>query len=114
MYCFANAVSNLNNPSDSYLYFMPYGLALPGASTPSCTKCTGETMKIYHAASASRSDFVADKYEAAAHQINVMCGPEFVNSTLPVAEAAALFVSPPTSMAVLTSVLALAALGLLS
>ncbi|KAM4054690.1 C6 transcription factor [Hirsutella rhossiliensis] len=107
MYCFANAVSNLNNPSDSYLYFMPYGLALPGASTPSCNKCTSETMRVYHAASANRSDFVSDKYEAAANQINVLCGPSFVNATLPRAEAAASLVPPPLSLALLTSILAI-------
>ncbi|KJZ78918.1 hypothetical protein HIM_01691 [Hirsutella minnesotensis 3608] len=94
-YCFANSASNLNNPSDSYLYFMPFGLALPGASNPSCDFCTKETMKVFQAASANRQEFVASKYEDAAHQINVICGPDFVNSTLPLAEAAAANYPPP-------------------
>ncbi|POR34076.1 Uncharacterized protein TPAR_05717 [Tolypocladium paradoxum] len=89
MYCFANAVTNLTTPSDAYLYFMPYGLALPGASTPTCNWCTRETMNIYHAASADRQQFVASKYEDAARQVNTICGPGFVNPTLPKATAAA-------------------------
>ncbi|KND94873.1 hypothetical protein TOPH_00537 [Tolypocladium ophioglossoides CBS 100239] len=89
MYCFANAVTNITTPSDSYLYFMPYGLALPGASMPTCNWCTQETMAIYHTASADRQQFVASKYEDAARQVNTICGPGFVNATLPQAAAAA-------------------------
>ncbi|EQK98781.1 hypothetical protein OCS_05508 [Ophiocordyceps sinensis CO18] len=106
LYCFANSVGNINSPADSYLYFMPYGLALPSASTPSCNKCTSETMNVYHAASANRSDLVSDRYEAAALQINAICGPEFVNSTLPQADAAASLAPPLSSLALLTSIVA--------
>ncbi|KAL3964485.1 hypothetical protein ACCO45_001489 [Purpureocillium lilacinum] len=94
MYCFANAVTNLTTPSDSFLYFVPFGLALPGSSTPSCNWCNKETMAIYRAASADRQQFVADKYEPAARQINAVCGPNFVNGTLPAAQSAAGVVLP--------------------
>ncbi|KAG6071422.1 hypothetical protein E4U16_003901 [Claviceps sp. LM84 group G4] len=87
-YCFANAVTNLSTPSNTYLYFMPYGMSLPGASKPSCNWCTQTTMAIYHSASADRDQPVASKYEDAASQVNTLCGPSFVNASLPVAESA--------------------------
>ncbi|UNI14315.1 hypothetical protein JDV02_000955 [Purpureocillium takamizusanense] len=89
MYCFANAVTNLTTPSDSFLYLVAFGLALPGSSTPSCNWCNQETMAIYRAASADRQQFVADKYEPAARQVNAVCGPNFVNGTLPAAQSGA-------------------------
>lgn len=82
-YCFANAVTNLSTPSDAYLYFLPYDLELPGSSSPTCNWCNKETMAFYHAASADRDQPVANTYESAARQINTLCGPDFVNSTLP-------------------------------
>ncbi|PHH63944.1 hypothetical protein CDD81_5163 [Ophiocordyceps australis] len=111
-YCFANAVTNLTTPSDSFLYFLPYGLALPGASAPTCSWCTKQTMQIFQAASANRQHFVASKYEDAAHQINVVCGPDFVNSTLPKAETGAASAMPaPRLVFVLTSTLTAALFG---
>jgi len=110
MYCFANAVTNLTTPSDSFLYFVPFGLALPGSSTPSCNWCNKETMAIYRAASADRQQFVADKYEPAARQINAVCGPNFVNGTLPAAQSAAGVVLPPSYTFALAGFLVLAAL----
>ncbi|KAJ6446424.1 C6 transcription factor [Purpureocillium lavendulum] len=98
MYCFANAVTNLTTPSDASLYFMPFGLALPSSSTPSCNYCTQETMGIYRTASADRQQFVADKYEDAAKVIDKTCGPNFVNGTLPKAQSAAGVISPPSNI----------------
>ncbi|PTB67467.1 hypothetical protein BBK36DRAFT_1099238, partial [Trichoderma citrinoviride] len=86
-YCFANAVTNLNTPSDAYLYFLPYGLALPGSSNPSCSWCTQQTMDIYYSASADRDASVADVYADAARQVNTLCGPNYVNGTLPPASS---------------------------
>lgn len=93
-YCFANAVTNLNTPSDAYLYFLPYGIALPGSSNPSCSWCTQQTMDIYYSASAVRSSLVAGVYQAAAHQVNTLCGPNYVNSTLPPASSGVHAVRP--------------------
>lgn len=108
MYCFANAVTNLTTPSDAYLYFMPYGLALPGGSTPTCNWCTRETMAIYHTTSADRQQFVASKYEDASRQINTLCGPGFVNGTLPRAIAAAGIMLAPSYAATLAAACAAA------
>lgn len=104
-YCYANAVTNLSTPSDAYLYFMPYGLSLPGASKPTCNRCTQKTMSIYHSAAADRRQLVASKYEDAAHQVNTLCGPNFVNSTLPAAENGALSTQAPSFFALIISTL---------
>ncbi|KAL6871101.1 hypothetical protein J3F83DRAFT_641713 [Trichoderma novae-zelandiae] len=93
-YCFANAVTNLDTPSDAYLYFLPYGLALPGSSNPSCSWCTQQTMDIYYSASADRDSSVADVYADAARQVNTLCGPNFVNGTLPPASSEGLALRP--------------------
>ncbi|KAL7946257.1 hypothetical protein V8C42DRAFT_29536 [Trichoderma barbatum] len=93
-YCFANAVTNLNTPSDAYLYFLPYGLGLPGSSNPSCSWCTQKTMDIYFSASADRDQSVANVYVDAARQVNTLCGPNYVNGTLPPASSNAFAIRP--------------------
>lgn len=40
-------------------------------------------MAIYNAASADRDQDIANTYEDAARQVNAICGPNFVNGTLP-------------------------------
>ncbi|KAG5982745.1 hypothetical protein E4U55_001438 [Claviceps digitariae] len=102
-YCFANAVTNLSTPSNTYLYFMPYGLSLPGASKPTCNWCTQTTMGIYNAAAADRGQPVASKYEDAAQQVNTLCGPNFVNSSLPAAESTALSIKAPSELGLIFS-----------
>jgi hypothetical protein len=82
-YCFANAVTNTSIPSDANLYFLPYNLNLPGSSSPTCNWCNQETMALFHAASADRDQLISNTYESAARQVNNICGPEFVNETLP-------------------------------
>jgi hypothetical protein len=82
-YCYASAVTNSSDSSDSYLYFLPYDLALPGSSTPSCNWCNKETMDIFHASSSNRDLLISNTYEDAARQINNLCDPDWVNGTLP-------------------------------
>lgn len=83
MFCYANAVTNLSTSSDALLYYLPYDEDLPGGSTPTCNWCNQETMAIFNAASADRDQGVANTYESAAKQVNAICGPSFVNGTLP-------------------------------
>lgn len=111
-YCYAQAVTNSSTPSDAYLYFMPYGLALPGASTPTCSWCTRMTMEIYRSSTRDRRQLVASKYEGAARQVNTLCGPEFVNSTLPRAEIAAGTMAIPSHL--MTTVASMCAAAVLS
>ncbi|ROT36002.1 hypothetical protein SODALDRAFT_282703 [Sodiomyces alkalinus F11] len=83
MYCYASAVTNQTNASNVYFYLLPLNMSLPGSATPTCNWCLGETMAILQAASADRAQPIANSYESAARQVNTVCGPEFVNETLP-------------------------------
>ena len=84
-YCFANAITNTASPSDSYVYYLPIGIPLPGASRPSCTKCLHQTMNIFQEAAGNRSQPVTTNYVDAAQMIDIGCGPTFANATLPLA-----------------------------
>jgi hypothetical protein len=111
-YCFATSVTNTSTPSDTYLYFLPYNLSMPGSSSPSCTWCNQEVMGIFHAASANRRQLIATTYEGAARQVNTMCGQAFVNGTLPEEEESASGMMLPQGALALTIMLASAALNL--
>ncbi|KAK7429986.1 hypothetical protein QQZ08_003375 [Neonectria magnoliae] len=103
MYCYANAVTNLTTASNAYFYYLPYNLTLPGSTVPACSWCIQETMSIFHSASADRSQPISNTYEAAARQVNTICGIDFVNGTLPSAEVSASFVFMPSWTALITS-----------
>lgn len=81
-YCYANAVTNLTNPSSTYFYFLPLNRTLPGTTVPACGFCMQQTMALYQAASADRRQAIAYTYVTAAKQVNTICGPGFVNETL--------------------------------
>lgn len=83
MYCYANAVTNLTTPSNVYFYYLPLNISLPGSSIPACSWCLERTMGIFQSASANRKLPISDTYVSAAKQVNAICGPEFVNDTLP-------------------------------
>ncbi|KAF5134391.1 hypothetical protein E5D57_005025 [Metarhizium anisopliae] len=104
-YCFASAVTNISNPSDAFLYFMPYATPLPGTSVPSCGWCVQNTMFIYHTASANRRQLVASVYQDAAIQVNTICGPNFVNSSLPAAENGAFGALVPSHIVIAATTL---------
>jgi hypothetical protein len=42
-------------------------------------------MKVFEQESSNRKLAIASTYSAAAQQVNVQCGPEFVNASLPAA-----------------------------
>jgi hypothetical protein len=81
-YCYANAVTNLTNPSTTYFYFLPLNKSLPATTVPACGYCLQQTMNLYQAATADRRQPIANTYVSAAKQANVICGPGFVNETL--------------------------------
>ncbi|KAL2164178.1 hypothetical protein VTH06DRAFT_3392 [Thermothelomyces fergusii] len=81
-YCYANAVTNLTNPSSTYIYFLPLNKSLPGTTVPSCDYCLQRTMALYQAATADRRQMIANTYVSAAKQVNTICGPGFVNESL--------------------------------
>jgi hypothetical protein len=86
-YCFANAVTNLTTPSNVYFYYLPLNISLPGSSVPSCSWCLANTMGIFQSAASNRALPIANTYVSAAQQVNTICGPTFVNATLPNAVA---------------------------
>lgn len=86
-YCFANAITNDTNPSDSYVYYLPLGLPLPSPSQPSCSDCLLETMEIFQATAANKTQPINPIYVEAAQMIDLTCGPTFVNATLPPASS---------------------------
>ena len=82
-YCFADAITNATNPSDSYPYYIALGIQLPGGSRPTCNRCLQDAMAVYAQAAGSKEQPVTNTYLTAAQLINVNCGPNFVNATLP-------------------------------
>jgi len=104
MYCYANAVTNLSTASDGFLYNLPYGDILPGSSTPTCNWCNEETMAIFNSAAANRDQDISDTYEDAARQVNAICGPGFVNDTLPEAVESMALTTIPTWVALAMTV----------
>lgn len=83
-YCFADAITNASNPADSYPYYLALGIALPGSSRPTCTKCLQNAMGIFARAAVDQNQPLSTTYISAAQQIDMGCGPEFVNATVPV------------------------------
>ncbi|KAI9804873.1 MAG: hypothetical protein M1825_001242 [Sarcosagium campestre] len=87
-YCFADAITNVDNPPDSYIYFLPLGLSLPGNSRPTCNSCLQKSMAIFATAAGNASQPASTVYISTAHQIQVGCGPTFVNSTVQTVDSA--------------------------
>ncbi|KAL8727426.1 MAG: hypothetical protein Q9181_005719 [Wetmoreana brouardii] len=82
-YCFANAITNASSPTDSYPYYLPLGIALPGGSRPTCSQCLKNTMAIFNQAANSKfQQPLVTTYSEAAQMINVGCGPLFANKTI--------------------------------
>lgn len=82
-YCFADAITNETNPSDSYVYYLPLGLPLPSPSQPSCSDCLLQTMEIFQSVAGNKTQPINPIYVDAAQMIDLTCGPTFVNASLP-------------------------------
>lgn len=83
-YCYANAITNLTTTANVYFYYLPLNNSLPGSSSvPSCNWCLQQTMAVFRSASADRNMPIANTYLSAAQQVDTICGPAFVNDTLP-------------------------------
>jgi hypothetical protein len=81
-YCFANAITNASTTSNAYLYYLPFNSTLPDNAAPACSSCTRQTMEIYQNATSNRKADIVNTYPSAAAQINMECGPDFVNTSL--------------------------------
>ncbi|KAF2021866.1 hypothetical protein BU24DRAFT_430380 [Aaosphaeria arxii CBS 175.79] len=80
-YCYANAVTNTSATTDSYPYYLPLGVDLPGGARPTCNSCLQNAMAIFSAFAGNTSQPISKTYNAGAQQIQVACGPQFVNKT---------------------------------
>ena len=85
-YCFSNAVMNQSAPSDSYVYYLPLGLPIPGGSVLTCSDCLKRTMGMFQEAAGNKSQALNAHYGDAARMVNVGCGPGFVNTTVSTAK----------------------------
>ncbi|KAL8651522.1 MAG: hypothetical protein Q9210_003199 [Variospora velana] len=84
-YCFANAIQNMTSPSDSYPYYLPLGIPLPGGSQPTCSDCLRRTMEIFHQAGeegGQQQSPLVTSFVGAAQMVNMGCGPGFSNQTI--------------------------------
>jgi hypothetical protein len=79
-YCFADAITNTTNPSDSNLYFLPVGISYPGGTRPTCNQCLQASMEIFSKVAEDVEQPLSLLYNSAADQINIGCGPGFVST----------------------------------
>ncbi|KAI0064371.1 hypothetical protein BV25DRAFT_1783216, partial [Artomyces pyxidatus] len=75
-YCYVEAVAN-SNPSDLYFYSLPWGLALPNNTVPTCSGCTKSVMSLL-SAQATQLDGLKLTYNAAARLASSTCGTGYV------------------------------------
>ncbi|PWW75351.1 hypothetical protein C7212DRAFT_281759 [Tuber magnatum] len=81
-YCYVDAITNTTSPSDSYVYYLPLGIRFPGGSRPTCSPCLSQTMAIFAATAGNSTQPLSTTYVPTAEQINLGCGPNFVNATV--------------------------------
>jgi hypothetical protein len=112
-YCFADAITNSSNPANSYIYFLPLNTTLVGGSQPTCNTCLKQTMDVFEAATSDRKSALATDYVSAAMQVNVNCGPGFVNASLATAVSSGAQPSQPFSNVGLFALVVLVASWLL-
>lgn len=112
MYCYANAATNTTNPGNMYIYYLALNMSLPGSAVPTCNQCLQQTMNVYHQATGNRKQLIVNTYEKAAKQVNLICGPQFVEEQLApeVRTNAGPALSPVSSLWMVTSVMGLALL----
>lgn len=107
-YCFADAITNVASPTDSYIYYVALGLGLPGGSRLTCNKCLQDTIRVYSDASSNTTQPVSQRYVETAQVINLSCGPNYVNATIPAVKSAASRMGSSTGILSSTSLMALA------
>lgn len=92
-YCFANAVTNISAPTSSYIYYLPLGVDLPAGTNPTCDSCLQNTMAIFASAASNKSVPLNGDYTSAAQQIDMSCGPQFVQPSIEHSSAGAMVAS---------------------
>lgn len=101
-YCYAGAITNKSSVADSYPYYLAVGNDLPGSSRPTCNTCLQTTMAVFNPFAGNSTQPLSKTYVKAAQQINIGCGPTFVNSTVqPVSNSAYNLAAPQSSLPLL-------------
>lgn len=80
-YCYTDALFNSADVSDAYLYLLPYGIAFPNNSVPSCSPCTQQVMSYFHNYTGNATYQISYTYESASNIINSDCSQNFVNAS---------------------------------
>ncbi|KAF2270873.1 hypothetical protein CC78DRAFT_450350 [Lojkania enalia] len=80
-YCYANAVTNTTATTDAYPYYLPVGIEMPPGARPTCNKCLQDVMAIFSSFGGNSTQPISQTYNGAAAQIDMGCGPTFVNKT---------------------------------
>lgn len=80
-FCYANAVTNTSATQDSYPYYLPLGQPLEPGARPTCNTCLQNAMAIFSSFAGNATQPISKTYNAAAAQIQISCGPSFVNKT---------------------------------
>ncbi|ORY08729.1 hypothetical protein BCR34DRAFT_488301 [Clohesyomyces aquaticus] len=80
-YCYANAVTNTTATGDAYPYYLPLGVTMPGGARPTCNTCLQDAMAIFSSFAGNQTQPISKTYNAAAQQIDLGCGPTFINKT---------------------------------
>ena len=82
-YCFTEAVMNKTSPTSSYVYYLPIGLPLPAGAMPACNTCLRKTIMDYRQYASNATQPLSKTYGPAVKQINLNCGPDFVDASIP-------------------------------
>lgn len=95
---YANAVTNTSSITDSYPYYLPLGVPLPGGTRATCNSCLQDAMAIFSSFAGNSTQPVSQTYNGAAQQVGIACGTNFVNQTAtPLKAAASMSAVPLTS-----------------
>ena len=88
---FANAITVRSNASmaDAYSYYLPLGQSMPVGNRPSCSDCLKKTMAIYRSYASNATQPLSTTYVAAAQQVNMACGPDWVSDVVEATTSAA-------------------------
>ncbi|KAK9469583.1 hypothetical protein V1512DRAFT_201942 [Lipomyces arxii] len=81
-YCYVDSVTNSTNPGDSYLYYLPLGISLPGGVRPSCSSCSQDIMSVLFNYAGNTSIPLSRTYVSSGQLLNINCGPNFVSTAV--------------------------------
>ncbi|KAJ9302400.1 hypothetical protein DTO271G3_1266 [Paecilomyces variotii] len=83
-YCLSEAILNSTSITDYSIYFLPLGMNLPASGRATCNACLEATMQVFSEASESEGQPLTKTYIPAAEQLNLGCGPNYINTTIPI------------------------------